>query len=359
MTRAMPKIGGIALAFALALASSGGGCVAKGRHEITEVQLAATRTALSAQTARYVVDAHQAELDLQALRAEIDRRQLQLDELIARGDARDAELDRLQAERLALLDAQARAEAELTATREALAAATAKKNRGKPAVPVPLPATVPEVVALARAEVVAAVEDQFHTGLERQRLDAARIAVEAAFAPLVAEGRVEVLTRSGPGGDTPVVRIRTGMLFQEGFSTLSPRGQQIVDEVAAALGNVPGRFVTIEGHTDDRPVHSAEFPSNWERAFAHAVAVLRGLEGAGAKATLSAASFAGTRPLVPNDTPEHRAENARVELVIEVDPALATAFAPTPPEEPPVPTEPGPTEPGPTEPGPEAPSPAP
>ena len=94
---------------------------------------------------------------------------------------------------------------------------------------------------------------------------------------------------------------------------------------------MPGLRVTVEGHTDDQPVHTAEFASNWERAFSRAVAVLRGLEASGA--LLSVASFAGTRPLVANDTAEGRERNQRVELVIEVDPGVVTAFEATPPPE--------------------------
>jgi chemotaxis protein MotB len=299
------------------------GCVPKGTHEVAVVQLEATRTALSARTAQCIEDASAAELAQAALQEEIAARQLQLDELVARGTSRDQDLARLQTERLALLDELARVQGQL----EALKAELAKRQKGSkgPAPSVPGP---PSIVELARDEVSTALIAHHQEEIERERLLAAYSAAKTAFTPLIEQGRAEVL----PRGDHTVVRIPTELLFQEGFSTLSPRGSQIVAEAAQALGAIPGRIVTIEAHTDDRPVHTAEFPSNWERGFAYAVAVLRALEGSDAPARLSAASFADSRPLVPHDSPE-RARNERIELFIRVDPELSERFPPTPPEE--------------------------
>lgn len=298
------------------------GCVPKGRHEIVEVQLQATRTALSSRTAQGIVDSAEADARQAALQEEIARRQLQLDELLARAALTDAELGSLQAERAGLLDRIAGLEAELAEVRTRGAP---KKKGGAPVAP---PAPVETVATLARAEVLEQLEQHHASEIERQRLEAAQVATMAAFAGLVGEGRVEV----EPRGTAAVVRIPTALLFQEGFTTLSPRGVEIVGQAVEALKTVPGRRVMVEGHTDDVPVHSAEFASNWERAFSRAMAVLRGLEGAGA--ALSASSFAGTRPLGPNDTEEGRERNQRVELVIEVDPGVLTAFEATPPPEP-------------------------
>lgn len=310
------------------------GCVPKGKHEITEVQLQATRAALSARTAQGIVDGTAADERRVALEAEIARRQLQLDELLARAAIRDVEIVRLEAERLVVVDELNRLEAELGTVRARIPVPKPTKKEPVPPAPEPVPETVVAPVAtLARAEVTAAIEAHRLEDVDRQRLEAAQVAVMAAFAGLVTDGHAEV----EPRGMATVVRIPTALLFQEGFTTLSPRGAQIVAAASEALKTVAGRRVKVEGHTDDVPVHTAEFASNWERAFSRALAVLRGLEESGA--LLSAASFAGTRPLVGNETAEGRERNQRVELVIEVDPGVVTAFEATPPpeEEPPAP----------------------
>ncbi|MEZ4241653.1 MAG: OmpA family protein [Myxococcota bacterium] len=296
------------------------GCVPKGRHELVEVQLLATRTALSDQSqqatrAEQAADEREAELV-----REIASRQAQLDELAARAEARKEAFEQLDDERVVLADDVARLRAEVEALR-----ASAKKK------PAPAPAegpAVPDPVAEAQAHVgrdLAALEEE---RIAAARRDASQRAVEEAFAVLGAEGLVAVEREQ----DDVVVRIPTATLFQEGFTTLSPRGEAVIARVADALGQVSGRRVTVAGHTDDRPVHSAELASNWERGFSRAMAVLRALQGAGAPASLSAASFADTRPLVPPETPGAGKRNARVELVIAPDPALATRFAPTAPD---------------------------
>lgn len=292
------------------------GCVPKGRYELVHVQLDATRTALSAQTAQAIVDAGEAEAAVAALQRELDARQAQLDELVARAAVTEEGLADVEQRELELLDA-------LAELRVALEQARAQVKKPAPAPP-PAP-----VETLAREEVAAQLRRQRELDLAHERALTAVAEVRLAFAPLVASGRVTVVDQ----GEVVVVRVPTGQLFQENFSTLSPRGRALVESLADALRQVPGRAIAIEGHTDDRKVHTAEFPSNWERGFAHALAVLRGLDGV--DATLSAASLADTRPVGPNDTPEGRAGNERIELWITTDPGLATRFAPTPAAPPP------------------------
>lgn len=305
-------------------------CVPKGAHEVAIVQLEATRSALSARTAQCIEEGSQAEARYFTLLEEINARQLQLDELVARGEALDQELAVLQASQLALIDELAEREAEVAA----LNAEILKMRKGKP--PAASPAVVPNAAMLARDDIKNALAAHLAEEVEHRRLVEGRETTIVAFAPLVSAGRAEVVAR----GDHTVVRIPTGMLFQEGFTTLSPRGSQIVDDVVAALRAVPGRYLTVEAHTDDRPVHTAELPSNWERGFAYAIAVLRALESAEAPARLSAASFAATRPLVDNSGAE-REKNERIELFLRIDPEIANRFAPTPLPELPAP-EPSP-----------------
>ena len=78
-------------------------------------------------------------------------------------------------------------------------------------------------------------------------------------------------------------------------------------------------------HTDDRPISTPLYPSNWELSAARALAVVRALEARGVPSTrMSAAAFGEFRPITPNDNSENRARNRRVELRIQIDPGLAS-----------------------------------
>jgi chemotaxis protein MotB len=286
------------------------GCVSKGRHELAVVQLQATQAALSARTGECAEDAATAEAERRVLVSEIARRQLQLDELTARARLRDEALEGTQAQQVALLAELAGLRTELTALR------TAWSGRGAPPPSTPTPAT-----DASQGSTLAAVEAHFREVMDERRAAEARAADTVAFGALVAADRVELDVR---GGST-VVRIPTALLFQEGFSTLSARGRELAGQLAAALRQVPGRRVTIEGHTDARPIHTAEYPSNWERGFGQSMALLRALEAEDAPVTLSAASFAGTRPLGDDE-----AGNRRLELLVALDPDLPTAYPPSP-----------------------------
>lgn len=76
--------------------------------------------------------------------------------------------------------------------------------------------------------------------------------------------------------------------------------------------------IRIEGHTDDRPISTELFPSNWELSTARAVSVLRFFTKTQAipKGRLSACGYAEFQPIVPNDTEAHRTQNRRVEIIL-------------------------------------------
>jgi len=76
--------------------------------------------------------------------------------------------------------------------------------------------------------------------------------------------------------------------------------------------------VLIEGHTDNLPIRTAQYPSNWELSAARAARVLRYLvqKGGISPHRLTAVGYADTRPLVPNTTPANRAQNRRVDIAI-------------------------------------------
>ena len=313
----------------LALAASG--CVFKGKRELLEVQLDATRIAMSARAEQCQTDIRTLERKLDDVTLEIVLRQLQLDELSVRTDLRDTELERLQAERVALATDLEAAVLENESLRKELEAEKAK-NRRRRRRPIESPApggTEPGEPATeglrALADIQATLEQDFQDRMQSAFIDRMHEATVAAFQPLLDGGHVEVVRE----GKATVVRIPTSKLFQEGWATLSPRGMKIVADARAALAQIPGRDVSVEAHTDNVPVHSARFPSNWEKGFGRAVAVLHALEAGAFVGRLSATSFAGTRPLVKGDTPQARQINRRVELVITVDPEIAQRYEPS------------------------------
>ena len=117
-----------------------------------------------------------------------------------------------------------------------------------------------------------------------------------------------------------VLDLRQDVLFASGRATLSPDGGAVVAEVAQALAAFPDRRFQVEGHTDDVPISSARFASNWELSTARAVAVVRVLlDGGVAPASLSAAGFGEHQPRADNGTADGRARNRRIEIVMLPD----------------------------------------
>ncbi len=111
------------------------------------------------------------------------------------------------------------------------------------------------------------------------------------------------------------------VLFEEGQADVQPDGIRILDVVADALTDLPNQ-VSIEGHTDNRPISTVRFPSNWELSTSRATSVLRYLvDGRGfPRERLSAAGYADTRPVSDATDAVGLARNRRVEIVV-----LATA----------------------------------
>ncbi len=117
-----------------------------------------------------------------------------------------------------------------------------------------------------------------------------------------------------------VVGMPGDVLFASGSAELSSEGQETVRQVSRVLATLKDRQFQVEGHTDNVPIRTAQFPSNWELASARALTVVRTMLSEGLAADqLSAASFADTKPVRPNDTDEGRAANRRIEVVVIPD----------------------------------------
>ncbi|MGH2889751.1 MAG: flagellar motor protein MotB [Solirubrobacteraceae bacterium] len=116
-----------------------------------------------------------------------------------------------------------------------------------------------------------------------------------------------------------VVRVLTDkLLFDSGSAALQPVGLPLLNEIGSLL-NVDRRHpITVEGNTDNQPIHSAQFPSNWELSTDRATTVVRYLIAHGvADHRLSAAGYADLHPLATNTTSAGRARNRRVDIVLD------------------------------------------
>jgi chemotaxis protein MotB len=110
------------------------------------------------------------------------------------------------------------------------------------------------------------------------------------------------------------------LLFDFGKADINSGGLAFLDKMAVLIQKIPYP-VRVEGHTDNVPIHTARFPSNWELSIARAVSVVKYFAESG-KITpqrLSAVGYGETRPLVPNDSPANRTRNRRVEIVLATE----------------------------------------
>jgi flagellar motor protein MotB len=113
-----------------------------------------------------------------------------------------------------------------------------------------------------------------------------------------------------------VVLLGDTITFPSGQATLSPAVAPLLVRVAALAAEQPELSLEISGHTDDRPIATTEFPSNWELSTARASRVARALleEGRIDPVRISTRGYAHYRPLYPNDSEAQRAANRRVEI---------------------------------------------
>lgn len=133
-----------------------------------------------------------------------------------------------------------------------------------------------------------------------------------AMAPLVKEGQVRV-TQS-PRGIT--VEINASVLFATGEAMLQPSSIEALTAVARVLAQVDNP-IQVEGHTDNIPIRSPVYPSNWELSSARAGSVVRLFAEQGVHPSrMVAIGYADNRPLDTNATPEGRARNRRVNILI-------------------------------------------
>lgn len=147
--------------------------------------------------------------------------------------------------------------------------------------------------------------------------------LNATLAAFVKNGQMNV-SQTGRGVE---LEINASALFNQGEADIQPEARKTLADAAKVLtGN--DYAIEVEGHTDNLPISTAKFPSNWELSSARASSVVRlFIEQGIVSKRLKAVGAADNFPVVPNDTPEGRARNRRVTITVltpepEVEPAI-------------------------------------
>jgi flagellar motor protein MotB len=143
-------------------------------------------------------------------------------------------------------------------------------------------------------------------------------AMTQALAADNAAGMVEIANLSG----LVTIRLPEKLLFAPGSAAIVKGGKAELKRVAAAMKGVSGRVFYVAGNTDNKPIRTKQFPSNWELSTARALAVVKFFltEGVDPK-TLGVAAYAQYHPIASNDTAEGRARNRRIDIGMSAPPS--------------------------------------
>ena len=115
------------------------------------------------------------------------------------------------------------------------------------------------------------------------------------------------------------IKIADPVSFESGSADVKPELYGVLRNIANLVNQAPTSQVRVEGHTDNVPIRSARFPSNWELSSARALNVVRymAMTGGVDPARLSAIGYGEYRPIAPNTTPENKRMNRRIEIYVD------------------------------------------
>src|SRR5919106_5972640 len=149
-------------------------------------------------------------------------------------------------------------------------------------------------------------EEQSFQNLKR-RID--RLAKEAGLAE-------KLSTTVTPDG-LKIRLVTDGVLFDSGSAVVKSGSRPTLAQIGRIIDQEGSHPVQVEGHTDDRPIATSQYPSNWQLSGARAAAVVQQLGGAGVSGKrMSLAGYAAQHPVAGNATPAGRAQNRRVEIIL-------------------------------------------
>ncbi|GAA0788030.1 flagellar motor protein MotB [Marinobacterium sediminicola] len=139
--------------------------------------------------------------------------------------------------------------------------------------------------------------------------------LDDAFEQMQMQDAIEIGT---PKDGKLSLRVKGGLLFNSGSATFNYAMLPMLDALLDTLAQNPDYKLEIQGHTDDIPISTPQFPSNWELSAVRATTVLRYMVDAGINPKrLTATGYGSSLPLVPNTSTENRAINRRIEFVLE------------------------------------------
>lgn len=172
----------------------------------------------------------------------------------------------------------------------------------------PPPPTPEQQREIERQEAIEAAREAAEQDLAEQLAD-----LQEALELEVEEGLVTLEKKES----SVIIRIQEKGSFGSGSARLDPGFHEVMDRISSVLAKKPGR-ITVAGHTDNVPISTGRFRSNWELSSARAVTVLHSMlrnDGI-ADERVVVQGLADTKPLVDNDSPQNRARNRRVEMIL-------------------------------------------
>ena len=188
------------------------------------------------------------------------------------------------------------------------------------------PNAIPNATPSPLSLPTSAITDPDINGINKTASDHIREAVKSEIETRkLPEGTITVR----PSPDGLVISLREGGFFASGSADIRPESVELLKAVAVAL---PNRAIRVEGHTDNIPIHTAQFATNWELSTARAAMITRLLlaQHTADPASISAAGYAEFRPIADNATEEGRMQNRRVDIVLLASKASTQILANTP-----------------------------
>ncbi len=292
---------------AAAIITLAAACVPKSKHEETLNELAGVSQEYET-TASTLAEANERIANLEAVGAERNHR-LDICEASIRNTIRDTE------ERQRLLD-EARAELIEVATQ--LELSNSELNDANRALGVERSARVntEEQLAAGQSERAALMERiERLNQIEAEAREQNRIYQDmlGRFQALIDAGQLSISIENG----RMVLNLPQDILFDPGSARVGDEGRSALSSIARVLAEFPDRRFQVEGHTDNVPISTSRFPSNWHLSAARALSVVEILQENGCyPGNLSGAGYGEFRPRAGNDTREERALNRRIEIVM-------------------------------------------
>lgn len=274
------------------------GCVSQGKYDRAVTDARKARSELQSTRGDFGRKLSQRDAEVQKLRAMID-------EAEARCARKASEFEELSTEALSC----SKALDEATAMNQQLRAELERLGKDV------------DQLLTAKGSLASSL-DQAKARLEElRRAQAAADARAAVFRDLalrlkrmIDAGDLKIALRSG----RMVLVLPNDVLFDSGKTVIKPAGTETLAEVGRALASFEGRRFQVAGHTDDEPIRFSGFASNWELSAERALRVVEFLVRSGMKPTaLSAAGYGEFDAVRPNDSPENRAQNRRIEITLQ------------------------------------------